>query len=74
MPTLSKPKDSQKWQGLPPRRKNDPKLFMQRMWKRFNERTGTAMSRLRTPSNVVSFALKMRSEGMGIRASGRGEY
>jgi hypothetical protein len=29
------------------------------------------MSRLRTPANVVSFALKMRTEGMGIRASGR---
>jgi hypothetical protein len=39
--------------------------------KRFNERTGTAMSMLRTPANVVSFALKMRTEGMGIRASGR---
>jgi len=39
--------------------------------KRFNERTGTAMSRLRTPANVVFFALKMRTEGMGIRASGR---
>jgi transposase-like protein len=39
--------------------------------KRFNERTGTAMSRLRTPANLVSFALKMRTEGMGIRASGR---
>ena len=32
--------------------------------KRFNEGTGT-------PANVVSLALKMRSEGMGIRASGR---
>ena len=32
--------------------------------KRFNERTGT-------PANVVSLALKMRSEGMGVRASGR---
>lgn len=39
--------------------------------KRFNERTGTPMSRLRTPANVVSLALKMRTEGMGIRASGR---
>ncbi len=29
------------------------------------------MSRLRTPARVVSLALKMRSEGMGIRASGR---
>ena len=29
------------------------------------------MSRLRTPANVVSLAIKMRTEGMGIRASGR---
>lgn len=29
------------------------------------------MSRLRTPASIVSFALKMRTEGMGIRASGR---
>ena len=29
------------------------------------------MSRLRTPASIVSFGLKMRSEGMGIRASGR---
>ncbi len=39
--------------------------------KRFSERTGTPMSRLRTSANVVSLALKMRTEGMGIRASGR---
>jgi transposase-like protein len=39
--------------------------------KRFSERTGTPMSRMRTPANVVSLALKMRTEGMGIRASGR---
>ncbi len=32
---------------------------------RFKERTGTAMSRLRT------FALKLRNEGKGIKASGR---
>ena len=32
--------------------------------KRFNEGTGT-------PANVVSLALKMKREGMGIRASGR---
>jgi len=29
------------------------------------------MSRLRTTASVVSLALKMRSEGMGIRASER---
>lgn len=39
--------------------------------KRFNERTGTPMSRLRTPSSLVSFALNARTEGMGVRATGR---
>jgi transposase-like protein len=39
--------------------------------KRFSERTGTPMARLRTPTSTVSIALKMRSEGMGVRASGR---
>ncbi|MCE2888586.1 MAG: hypothetical protein ACK6CP_13180 [Pseudanabaena sp.] len=39
--------------------------------KRFSERTGTSMSRLRTPASVISLALKMRSEGMQMRASGR---
>jgi transposase-like protein len=39
--------------------------------KRFNERTGTPMLRLITPASIVSFALKMGTEGMGIRASGR---
>ena len=29
------------------------------------------MARLRTPSLVVEFALKNRSEGMGVRATGR---
>jgi transposase-like protein len=37
----------------------------------FNERTGTSMARLRTPQQTVTIALKMRSEGMGVRASGR---
>jgi transposase-like protein len=39
--------------------------------KRFSERTGTPMARLRTPTETVSLALKMRGEGMGVRASGR---
>jgi transposase-like protein len=39
--------------------------------KRFSERTGTPMARLRTPTSTVSIALKMRSEGMGVRSSGR---
>lgn len=29
------------------------------------------MARLRTPTSLVSLALKMRGEGMGVRASGR---
>lgn len=39
--------------------------------KRFNERTKTAMARLRTPLEIVSAALSVRSEGLGIRATGR---
>ncbi|MBU6186466.1 MAG: hypothetical protein KGQ16_08640 [Cyanobacteria bacterium REEB444] len=31
MSTLPKPKDSQEWQGLPPRRQSYPELLMQRM-------------------------------------------
>lgn len=37
----------------------------------FNDRTGTSMARLRTPSSVVATALKGRSEGLGVRATGR---
>ena len=39
--------------------------------KRFNERTGTAMARLRTSSSLVSYAINARTEGMGVRATGR---
>ena len=39
--------------------------------RRFNERTGTPMARLRTASSVVSYAIKARTEGMGVRAAGR---
>lgn len=39
--------------------------------KQFNERTGTPMARLRAPSSVVAFALNVRSEGMGVRATAR---
>ena len=39
--------------------------------RRFNERTGTPMARLRTSSSVVSYAIKARTEGMGVRAAGR---
>lgn len=39
--------------------------------KRWNERTGTPMARLRTQSSVVSFALNVRTEGMAARAAGR---
>lgn len=39
--------------------------------KRYNERTGTPMARLRTEITVVGFALKARTEGIGARAAGR---
>ncbi len=39
--------------------------------KQFNARTGTPMSRLRTSSLNVSAALNVRTEGLGIRATGR---
>lgn len=38
---------------------------------RFNERTNTPMARLRTAPKIVSAALSVRSEGLGIRATGR---
>lgn len=39
--------------------------------KQFNERTGTPMARLRTPSVIVATALNSRTEGLGVRAAGR---
>ena len=39
--------------------------------KRFNERTHTPMARLRTPATIVSAALNVRTEGLGVRATGR---
>lgn len=39
--------------------------------RRFNERTGTPMSRLRTSAQVVEMALNARGEGLGIRAAAR---
>ena len=39
--------------------------------RRFNERSGTPMARLRTAPEVISLAMKVRSEGLGIRATGR---
>jgi transposase-like protein len=39
--------------------------------KRLSEKTGTPMAGLRTPTSIVSIALKMRGEGMGVRASSR---
>jgi transposase-like protein len=39
--------------------------------KRFSERTGTPMARLRKPTATVTLAMKMRGEGMGVRASSR---
>jgi transposase-like protein len=39
--------------------------------KRCNERSGTPIARLRTPVETIAMAMKMRSEGLGIRATGR---
>lgn len=39
--------------------------------KRFNERTKTSMARFRTPVSLVSAALNVRTEGLGVRATGR---
>ena len=39
--------------------------------KRFNEHTNTPMARLRTPASIVSAALNVRTEGLGLRATGR---
>jgi transposase-like protein len=39
--------------------------------RRFNERSGTPMARLRTAPEVISMAMNVRSEGLGIRATGR---
>lgn len=39
--------------------------------KRFSDKTGTPIAGLRTPVAIVSIALKMRGEGMGVRASSR---
>ncbi len=39
--------------------------------KRFNERSGTPMARLRPPPSVVSYAINARTAGMSVRATGR---
>jgi transposase-like protein len=39
--------------------------------KRFNEYTNTPMSRLRSRSEIVSSAINVRSEGLGVRATSR---
>lgn len=39
--------------------------------KRFNQRTNTPIARLRTPSKIVSAAINVRTEGLGVRATGR---
>lgn len=39
--------------------------------KRFNERTGTPIARLRTPIETVAIAMNVRTEGLGVRATGR---
>lgn len=38
---------------------------------RFSQKTGTPMAGLRTSTEIVAIALRMRGEGMGVRASSR---
>jgi transposase-like protein len=38
---------------------------------RFRQKTGTPMAGLRTSTELVAIALRMRGEGMGVRASSR---
>lgn len=51
---------------------------VQRYWcnncyRRFSDRTGTPMHRLQKSAEQVERTIKMRSNGMGLRASGRVE-
>jgi transposase-like protein len=39
--------------------------------RRFNERSGTPIANLQTSTEVISLAMKMRSEGLGMRATAR---
>jgi transposase-like protein len=39
--------------------------------RRFNERSSTPMSRLRTSPETIALAMKVRSEGLGIRVTDR---
>jgi transposase-like protein len=39
--------------------------------RRFNERSGTPIANLQTPVETISLAMKMRSEGLGMRATAR---
>jgi transposase-like protein len=39
--------------------------------RRFNGRSGTPMARLRTPVETVEMAIKVRGEGLGVRATAR---
>ena len=71
MTTLPKQKDSQERLRLSPRRKSCSELFMQRMRQAIQQTYRNCNVKAETPANVVSFALKMRTEAMGIRASGR---
>jgi transposase-like protein len=39
--------------------------------RRSNERSGTPIANLQTPVETIALAMKARSEGLGIRATGR---
>jgi transposase-like protein len=39
--------------------------------RRFNERSGTPVVRLRTPADIIAIAISARSEGLSLREVGR---
>jgi transposase-like protein len=39
--------------------------------RRFNERSGTPMARLRTSADIISIAMNARNEGLSLREVGR---
>ena len=46
-------------------------IFAKLAKQRFSQKTGTPMAGLRTSTEIVAIALRMRGEGMGVRASSR---
>ena len=61
--------------GFSPRRHQAPlqRYICKSCGRLFNERTGTPLAHIHKPAEQVERVLKMRSEGMGVRAAARVE-